>query len=242
MPPRSRRGARTRPARRSLSPGPPRILPGRMSRTTPDRPTSRVRRCCCQHPLPSGLYGRLSTHTAQASDNVPSGTRLPHWSWGQPERYCDRAGYRDDFGGASRTSGVIATPPTDLLRLLRRLTDGPRPPTPGGSGLAFARSDVAIGSTPIRPITGRRSLPPPSFTRSPVGAPRGGPTLAGGLRAYHVASRERAWVRSRLYAGGASSAPGEFGAPGPGHVPFWSEPISTFGSSLITALAAVHLG
>src|SRR5438105_3026554 len=28
------------------------------------------------------------------------------------------------------------------------------------------------------------------------------------------------WVRSRLSAGGSSAAPGEFGAPGPAHVPF----------------------
>src|SRR6516164_339305 len=53
---------------------------------------------------------------------------------------------------------------------------------------------------------------------------------------------ETAWVRSRLYAGGSASAPGEFGAPGPGHVPFWSKPVSTFGLSFVTTLAAVHLG
>src|SRR5262249_20222001 len=43
------------------------------------------------------------------------------------------------------------------------------------------------GSTPIRPITGRPSLLPPSFTRSPVGRPYDLPTPGGGLRAYHVA-------------------------------------------------------
>ena len=37
------------------------------------------------------------------------------------------------------------------------------------------------------------------------------------------------WVRSPLYAGGAASAPGEFGAPGPDHVPF--------GPSLTASLA-----
>jgi hypothetical protein len=115
---------------------------------------------------------------------------------------------------------VVATSPTVLLCLLRRLADGSRPPTPEGSGPAFAWSNLAIGSTPIRPITGRRSLPPSSFTRSPIDSPCGSSSLAGGLRAYHVASREHAWVRSRLDAGGSSSAPGEIGAPGPGHVPF----------------------
>ena len=118
---------------------------------------------------------------------------------------------------AAAPARIVTTPPTDLLCPLRRLADGSRPPTPEGSRPAFAWGDVA---TPIRPITGRPSLPPSSFTRSPIGSSYGSPSLAGGLRAYHVASRKPAWVRSRLYAGGSSSAPGEFGAPGPGHVPF----------------------
>jgi hypothetical protein len=115
---------------------------------------------------------------------------------------------------------IVAIPPTDLLRPLRRLADGSRPSTPEGSRPAFAWSDVATGSTPVRPITGRRSLPPSSFTHSPIDSPCGSSTLAGGLRAYHVASRKHAWVRSRLDAGGSSSAPGVSEAPGPGHVPF----------------------
>ena len=98
------------------------------------------------------------------------------------------------------------------------------------------------GSTPVRPITGWPSLPPPSFTRRPIGSPCGGPTLAGGRRAYHVASQESSWVRPRLDAGGHSSAPDDIAAPGPGHLPFWSKPVSTFGLSLFTTLAAVHLG
>ena len=35
------------------------------------------------------------------------------------------------------------------------------------------------------------------------------------------------WMRSRLYAGGSSSAPEEFVASGPGHVPFWPKRISS---------------
>jgi hypothetical protein len=116
-------------------------------------------------------------------------------------------------------------PASDLPYPPSRLAVGPHPPTPGGSRLAFARGDLA---TPIRPITGRPSLPPPSFTRRPVGSPCGWPTLAGGRRAYHVASQESSWIRPRLNAGGTSSAPDEFAASGPGHVPFWSKPISTF--------------
>jgi hypothetical protein len=41
-------------------------------------------------------------------------------------------------------------------------------------------------ATPIRPITGRLSLAPSSFTRSPIGSPCDVLSLAGGLRAYHV--------------------------------------------------------
>src|SRR5262245_39951708 len=65
---------------------------------------------------------------------------------------------------------TVTFPPTDLRRPLRRLADGSRPPTPRGSLLAFARGDVA---TPVRPATGRLSLPPRSSPRSPVGSPRG---------------------------------------------------------------------
>src|SRR5262249_49349445 len=184
-------------------------------------PASRVRRCCCQHPLPSELHGR---HFDACSSSIRQRSL--------PERGCPiglgvnlsvtATGPATELTSVAQAAPaeVIATSPTVLLCLLRRLADGSRPPTPGGSRPAFAWSDVASGSTPIRPLTGRHSLPPPSFTRSPIDAPCGGSTLAGGLRAYHVASREPSWVRSRLGTGGSSSAPGEFGAPGPGHVPF----------------------
>jgi hypothetical protein len=65
---------------------------------------------------------------------------------------------------------VVATWLSYLHHSLRRLADGPRPPTPEGSQPACAWGDVA---TPIRPITGRPSLSPSSFTRCPVGSPRG---------------------------------------------------------------------
>ena len=200
-------------------------------------------------PSPQNCTGAVSTHVAQAFNNAsawhdraappahdtPNETRSPHWPWGQPGRYCDRAGYRGSAGAAPRTS-----PPVTVLHCpLCRLAVGSRPSTPGGSRLAFARGDVP---TPIRPVTGRRSLPPPSFTRRPIGSPCDGPTRAGGRRAYHVASQESSWVRPRLDAGGTSSPPDELGASGPGHAPFWSKPVSTFGLFLVTTLTAVHLG
>jgi hypothetical protein len=206
-------------------------------------PLCRVRRCCCQHPLPSELHGR---HFDACSSSIRQRFL--------PERGCPiglgvnlsvtATGPATELTSVAQAAPaeVIATSPTVLLCLLRRLTDGLRPLTPEGSRPAFAWSDVAIGSTPVRPVTGRPSLPPSSFTRRPVGSPYGGPTLAGGRRAYHVASQESSWVRPRLDAGGTSSAPDEFAASGPGHLPFWSKPVSTFGLSLFTTLAAVHLG
>src|SRR3954468_21844146 len=199
----------------------------------------------------------LSTHTAQASDNAPAEyepARLRRPTTPLPERGAliglgvnlsvTATGPATELTSVAQAAPaeVIATSPTVLLCLLRRLTDGSHPLTPEGSRPAFAGSDVAIGSTPVRPVTGRPSLPPSSFTRRPVGSPHGGPTRAGGRRAYHVASQESSWVRPRLYAGGTPSAPGDIATPGPGHVPFWSKPISTFGLSLFTTLAAVHLG
>jgi hypothetical protein len=89
---------------------------------------------------------------------------------------------------AAAPARIVAIPPTVLLCCPRRLADGSRTPTPEGSLLPFGRGPVP---TPIRPITGRLSLPPSSFTRSPIGAPYGVLSLAGGLRAYHVPQVER---------------------------------------------------
>src|SRR5262249_31672507 len=83
---------------------------------------------------------------------------------------------------------VFATSPTYLHHCLRRLADGLRAPTPEGSRPAFAWGDVP---TPIRPVTGRRSLAPSSFTRSPIGRSCERPTPKGGLRAYHVPQAEQ---------------------------------------------------
>ena len=44
------------------------------------------------------------------------------------------------------------------------------------------------------------------------------------------------WVRSRLFAGGATTAPEEFGASGPDHVPFWPKRVSILRLSLVTTI------
>jgi hypothetical protein len=119
----------------------------------------------------------------------------------------------------SRTSKAI-TARRHLLCCPKRLTGGPRAPTPEGSQPACARGDVA---TPIRPVTDRPSLAPSSSTRCPLRSSYDSPCCpkAAGQRAYHVPQVERTgWFRPRLFAGGAASAPGKFGAPGPDHVPF----------------------
>ena len=57
-------------------------------------------------------------------------------------------------------------------------------------------------STPIRPVTGRRSLPPSSCTRSPIGGPYGTLSLTGALRAYQVPLASHRWGRRSLSTGG----------------------------------------
>ena len=85
---------------------------------------------------------------------------------------------------------------------------------------------------PIRPITGRHSLPPASLTRSSTGPPSRAafhiPVGTVGLTTFRTSTIPEG-VRSRLSAGGATSAKGEPLAPIPGHLPFWSKPVSPFG-------------
>ncbi len=184
----------------------------------------------------------LSTHTAQASINASMRTRGCSPKRGGSNLDVTTAEPATEVLPVAEAAPatVVATAPTVLLCLLRRrLADGSRPSTPEGSQPACAGGDVA---TPIRSIIDRPSLFPSSFTRRPIGWPCGRLSLAGGRRAYHVASRKQAWVRSRLNAGGSTSALGEFAAPRPGHIPFWSKPISTFGLPFVTTLATVHLG
>ena len=90
------------------------------------------------------------------------------------------------------------------------------------------------GSTPIRPVSGRHSLPPSSFTRRPVGSPCGSLSPAGRTTGLPRSADVPRWGGSPFFAGGTASAPGEFGAPGPDHVPFWPERISILRSFSVT--------
>jgi hypothetical protein len=97
-----------------------------------------------------------------------------------------------------------------------------RNPYPPHYRAAFACSLLLY---PLPPRLALRSAFP---TGRPVGETTGLPRFAG----------VTVWGRSRLSAGGASTAPGEFGAPGPDHVPFgpsllWSRPTA---DTIITVL------
>jgi hypothetical protein len=110
-------------------------------------------------------------------------TRCPHWPWGSPARYYGRAGYRDDYGGGSRTSyghynraDISALLPTPVGgRLTRADTRGKSARFPGGScrnpyppyyRAAFASSRILYPQPHRLPL--RFAFP------------------EGGLRAYHV--------------------------------------------------------
>ena len=48
-------------------------------------------------PLRTVQAGFLA-YGSRIGQRIREDTRLPHWPWGQPGRYCDRAGYRDRRG------------------------------------------------------------------------------------------------------------------------------------------------
>jgi len=128
------------------------------------------------------------------------------------------------FGGGSRTSKDRCGP-ADFSALLPNAgwLSSPVRSHQGEVCPLSGRVMSPAGSTPIRPITGRRSLPPPSCTRCPVRSPYDSPCCHADSRTTGLprsAGGTRGWFRSRLFAGGTASAPGEFGAPGLDHVPF----------------------
>ena len=98
------------------------------------------------------------------------------------------------------------------------------------------------GSTPIRPVTERPSLPPSSLPRCFISFLCSRPSFAGRQRGYFVHLFDHSGVRSCLSAGGASSATGDIATPVPGHIPFWSKPISILGLFLFTAFISTSPG
>jgi hypothetical protein len=87
---------------------------------------------------------------------------------------------------------------------------------------------------------GIRFLPPPlpaaPSARLAACFPSSVACEAGGATGLPRSADVPEWVRSRLYAGGSASAPEEFGASGPVHVPFWPKRISSLRLAFVTTL------
>ena len=113
---------------------------------------------------------------------------------------------------------------------------------PVGRQLRLGRPISVEDSPSIRSITERLSLPPSSLPRCLISLLCSWPSLAGRQRGYFVHLFDHSGVRSCLSAGGAPSAPGDTATPGPDHVPFWSQPISIFGWSFLTAFISTSPG
>ena len=102
---------------------------------------------------------------------------------------------------------------------------------------------LSENSIPMHPITGRHSLAPRSHTRTGIGLPHGSLSRKrdpGPVRAYHVPLKSHERVRTLLYAGSASSVSSQKQGEEPVSMPFWLEPVSRFGSSMVTALTQIH--
>jgi hypothetical protein len=120
---------------------------------------------------------------------------------------------------------------------------------PGGTILLADRPSpgrAVVGGTnasPIRPITGRRSLPPSSSTRRPLGVSYEHAVPPSGVWGRRAAGLQSFLLMSEQGGGGASGPVVQHPwqrnaeASAPDHVPFWSEPVSSSGSTSITALA-----
>ena len=98
------------------------------------------------------------------------------------------------------------------------------------------------GSTPIRPITGRHSLPPSSSPRCLIGVPLQSAFPAGRTTGLLRSSDESRWLRS------ASSPVARTATAGEGEIPctwprtFWFKPDSIFGLLVLTAFISTSPG
>jgi hypothetical protein len=141
-----------------------------------------------------------------------------------PARYPNRAGSRCASVVAAAPAGTVTVPPTfALLPNAGWLSSHVRPHRREVSTLS-GRVRSPHGSTPIQPITGRPSLAPSSSTHCPIrlpcGFPSGGFAAPKGNGLTTFRRENQGWFRSRLFAGGTTSASEEFGASDPDHVPF----------------------
>jgi hypothetical protein len=133
-------------------------------------------------------------------------------------------------GVAARDRSAL---PPELVGRGSLVTGDPREVCPLSGGVMSPG-----GSTPIRPVTGRHSLAPPSFTRRPMGSSCESLSPAGRATGLPRSADVPGWGGSPLFAGGAPSAPGELAALGPDHMPFWPKRESIFRLSLVTTFIA----
>jgi len=179
-----------------------------------------------QGPGPTGP-GALSAHPRRPSRYAPSA-----------DGAC--AVTRPGAAPASLSAADISALPPESVGRGSLVTEDHREVSPLSRGMM-----LPAGSTPVRPATGRPSLAPGSFTRSPIGAPCGALSLAGGLRAYHVPHRYPGGLgrASRPVARHLRQRNAE--APAPGHVPFGPSLSAPYASVLACRtsrpLPALHL-
>src|SRR5216683_4150297 len=91
---------------------------------------------------------------------------------------------------------------------------------------------LRVGSTPIHPITGWRSLLPSSSSRTPIGLPYGSLSLAGDVRGSHVPAQ------SHTNGVGALYPPVAYGA----HDKEWESPCTRYSALLAQACQHLWLG
>jgi hypothetical protein len=101
------------------------------------------------------------------------------------------------------------------------------------------------GGGPIRPITGRPSLPPTSFTRYSIPLPRGRDTTEWGAKGLPSCRSKRMWIGSvgvctPVGVSWMSSSSSEEGRSDP--LTFWSRPVSPFGRFVVTRLERLFTG
>jgi hypothetical protein len=116
------------------------------------------RHCCL--PAPSELHVLVSSHAAQALGNASTGIRgCPIGLGVNLSATAAEPATEMVSVAAGAPARVLATPPTYLPPSLRRLADGSRPPTPGGSLPTFVGGNSPPLSDPLQ--VGIRFLPRP---------------------------------------------------------------------------------
>src|SRR3954452_17312349 len=149
-----------------------------------------------------------------------------------------QSGIRSGAAPASISAADISACLPESVSQGSLVTEHPREVSP-----LSRQGDLVRGedSPSIRLTTERHWLVPSSLLRCLVSVLCSPPSLAGRQRGYFVHRLDRPGVRSRLSAGGATSATGENPAPVPDHVPFGPSLSASLARSRSRPLSALHL-